>query len=494
MKAIILARVSTEEQREAGNSLPAQIERLKNYCLRKGFEIVETFSFDESAYKTKRDEFDKILEYLKEHKEKIAVCFDKVDRLSRNVFDKRVSLLYEKAVADEIELHFASDGQIVDSSMSAVEKFHFGVSLGLAKYYSDAISDNVKRVFEQKIRRGEWTGKAPVGYENVKRDGKSWIQPDSARSHLIAQLFEWYATGNYSMGQLRKMAYQEGLTNNTPLRQPLARSQIERVLKNPFYYGEMLYKGQLYPHYYERLTTKEQYDQVQAVREGWHKKRFQYAAKPFTFRGLITCAHCGCTVSFQFKKGKYVYGRCTKARTPDCPAKWIKEEELMPQATGLLRDMSIPETVLPWLVGKLRKSHEVKKEYHEKTMASLEEEYARIQNRIAVMYEDRLDGRITPEMYDKKLKDYKQRQQYLIEQKEHHRKADEVFYVEGSKVLELASRAHAIFESSKPEQKRVLLKFLLQNSQLRGKRLEINLNQPFDAILVHAKTRKWLPG
>jgi len=32
MKAIILARVSTEEQKEAGNSLPAQIERLKNYC------------------------------------------------------------------------------------------------------------------------------------------------------------------------------------------------------------------------------------------------------------------------------------------------------------------------------------------------------------------------------------------------------------------------------------------------------------------------------
>ena len=103
MKAIILARVSTEEQREAGNSLPAQISRMERYCKEKGFEIVRTFSFDESAYKTKRDEFDKILEYLKTNKEKIAICFDKVDRLSRNVFDKRVSTLYEKAVNDEIE-------------------------------------------------------------------------------------------------------------------------------------------------------------------------------------------------------------------------------------------------------------------------------------------------------------------------------------------------------------------------------------------------------
>jgi DNA invertase Pin-like site-specific DNA recombinase len=61
MKAIILARVSTEEQREAGNSLPAQVKRLEDYCARKAFKIIKKYSFDESAYKNKRDEFDKIL-------------------------------------------------------------------------------------------------------------------------------------------------------------------------------------------------------------------------------------------------------------------------------------------------------------------------------------------------------------------------------------------------------------------------------------------------
>jgi DNA invertase Pin-like site-specific DNA recombinase len=32
MKAILIARVSTEEQKEADNSLPAQIYRLEQYC------------------------------------------------------------------------------------------------------------------------------------------------------------------------------------------------------------------------------------------------------------------------------------------------------------------------------------------------------------------------------------------------------------------------------------------------------------------------------
>jgi len=37
MKAILIARVSTEEQKEAGNSLPAQVAPLEKYCPGKDF-------------------------------------------------------------------------------------------------------------------------------------------------------------------------------------------------------------------------------------------------------------------------------------------------------------------------------------------------------------------------------------------------------------------------------------------------------------------------
>lgn len=155
MKAILIARVSTEEQRDAGNSLPAQVIRLENYCRNRGFDILKICSFDESAYTNQRNEFDAIINFVLAQNERVAVCCDKVDRLSRNIFDKRISLLYAKALKDEIELHFVSDGQIITSRISAVEKFQFGISLGLAKYYSDAISDNVKRALEQKLRKRE---------------------------------------------------------------------------------------------------------------------------------------------------------------------------------------------------------------------------------------------------------------------------------------------------------------------------------------------------
>lgn len=64
MNAILIARVSTEEQRDAGNSLPAQIARLEKYCAAKGFTIIKACSFDESAYKNQRLEFDEIIDLI----------------------------------------------------------------------------------------------------------------------------------------------------------------------------------------------------------------------------------------------------------------------------------------------------------------------------------------------------------------------------------------------------------------------------------------------
>ncbi len=288
MKAIIFARVSTEEQKEAGNSIPAQLERLKNYCKNKDLTIVKEFSFDESAYKTKRDDFDKALDYLKKTKEKIAVCFDKVDRFSRNVFDKRVAILHNLAMQDKIELHFVSDNLIITSDISSTEKFHFSISLGLAKYYSDAISDNVKRAYENKIRKGEWIGKAPIGYINtIDENGNKNIEPDPVRAHFIVKIFERYATGNVSIRTLKKEMEKLGLRGTGKTNKPISGGMIYRILQNPFYYGMMKIKGKLYPHKYIPLISEALFNKCQEIRFKYHKKPFKYASKPFILRGMI---------------------------------------------------------------------------------------------------------------------------------------------------------------------------------------------------------------
>lgn len=75
-----------------------------------------------------------------------------------------------------------------------------------------------------------------------------------------------------------------------------------------------------------------------------------------------------------------------------------------------------------------------------------------------------------------------------------HTEADEKFTITVNYLLNLASRAYELFESSKLEQKRQLINFLLSNLRLRGKTLLYDVNKPFDAILNANKCSDWLPG
>ena len=286
MKAIIVARVSTDQQKE--NSPDAQLFRMQGYCERNDYIIIETFSFVESAYKTKRDEFDKIIECINNSKEKIAICFDKVDRLSRNIFDKRVALLYEKAVSNEIELHFVSDGQVINDKMNAGDKFAFGMKLGLSKYYSDAISDNVKRAFEQKRRNHEWTGAVRLGYLNVSLDAEKRLRKDIVidpeRSHLIIKMFKTYATGNYSLETIRKEVTDLGLRSLKGFK--LSKSCIENILKDPFYYGIATSKKyrMTWTHKYPPLIKKELFNKCQEIRLGRKKTPYKALSRDFIFK------------------------------------------------------------------------------------------------------------------------------------------------------------------------------------------------------------------
>ena len=490
MNSIIIARVSTEEQKEAGNSLPAQIARLQNYCNRKGYAIIKEFSFDESAYKDNRTEFDGILDYIIEQKGGVAVCFDKVDRLSRNIFDKRISLLYEKALKDEIELHFVSDGQTINSRLSATEKFHFSMSLGLAKYYSDAISDNVKRAQEQLLRSGIYPSRPPYGYRNIdKEDGKKWIIIVPQEAQVVEKMFDWYGTASYSMNEIRtKLKEVFNLS--------FSKGKIDFILKCPFYCGTMVYKEKEYPHNYDRIITQEQFDKVQDIKAGHHKKHFKFAGLPFIYRGLMQCSDCGCTITPERKIKKsgltYHYYHCTQYNGKH-GAMWPTEEELTKQFAKLFSDLQMPKDVVDDIVETLKANHKDKSEFHNNLLTGYQTEYQKYETRIEKMYVDKLDGSITESYYEEKRKEYRAKQTEINGKISKLHFADEEYYLTSEYLLKLASNASQLFESSEPHEKRLLLTLTLQNLKLDGNKVRYDWIKPFDQIADFASRQAWLP-
>lgn len=498
MKAILLARVSTEEQKDAGNSLPAQVDRMERYCERKNLEVVETFSFDESAYKTKRDEFDRILEYLNKDKNKIAVCFDKVDRLSRNVFDQRVSTLYEKAVADEIELHFVSDGQVINSNMSAVEKFQFGMSLGLAKYYSDAISDNVKRAFENKRKKGEWTGRVKIGYQNITDEkGNKDIILDDEYSGLVRKAFELYASGNYSLRSLLAEVTKLGLKTRSG--NPLHLSTLEAILNETFYHGLAYSKkyNQYYQHKYQTIITKELFDACQNIKNKRNKNPSKSKGKDYIFRGLIKCSDCGCTVTPEIKTKKsgkqYIYYSCTNAKKI-CKRDYVSEKALLEPILKIFDQLeNIPSKTLNMITEELRNSTEAEIKFHKKQLARIQSEYNSIQAKISRLMDLFLDGSITKEDHATKLHEFKEKQSKLNTEIEIYTKADKDYLLTVNTVFSLAKRAKSIFESSEVSEKRVFINYLIQNPKLKNKKLSFSVTSPFNEMLDFGRCPRKLP-
>lgn len=497
MKAIIVSRVSTEEQKE--NSPDAQIYRMETYCKSRGFTILETFNIVESAYKSKRDEFDTVIDLVSTTKEKIAVCFDKVDRLSRNIFDKRVALLYEKAVNNLIELHFVSDSQVINDKMNAGDKFAFGMKLGLSKYYSDAISDNVKRTFEQKRRNGEWTGQVRLGYLNVALDEEKRLRKDiiidPERGYLIEKMFELYATGTYSLETIRIKITEMGLRSLKGGK--LSKSFVENILKDSFYCGiAMSHKYGSYEHKYPRLISRELFDKCQEIRSKRKRMATKELSNDFMFKGLLKCEVCGCSMTAEVKikpsGKKFVYYSCTNSKRI-CKRVYVPENFLLTPVYALLdRFESITEEVQEGLVEELRKTTETEVVFHKAQVNRIRSEYDKFKVKDDKLLEMFLDGSITKEVYDKKHQEYADKLQLLNIEMEEHTKADYEYQTTVATVLSLARRAKQIFESSEVPEKRAFLNYLLQNPTVNGKKLTFTLASPFNLILNLADCPTWL--
>ncbi|MDO8739993.1 MAG: recombinase family protein [Candidatus Woesearchaeota archaeon] len=489
MKAIILARVSDKKQ----DSNEAQVVRVSDYVKFKGLTAWKTYEIEESSTKGDREKYQEAVKDVIDSKEPVALVVDTVDRLQRS-FKESVQL-DELRKSGKLEIHFYRENLILNKDSNSSDLLRWDMAVMFARSYVLQLSDNVKRKQEQMRKNGEWTGRPPIGYESVyDTTGKRIdIIPDPQKAHFIQKMFELYARKSYSTITLRVEIARQGL--KTDLGKPLAPSLIDHILNNTFYYGLAYSKEKdiSWNHKYKPLITKELFDKCQEIRTGWGKKPFQYASKPFIFRGLVRCAKCGCSMSPEIAKGKFIYYSCTNARKGICNKKvYVPESSFLKPVYEVLRAFNaIPQAKIDEIVEGLKKSNEGKDLYHKEAVKALRQEYDTVQARLSRLTDFLLDERITTDEYDKKLKELKEKQHDIDIQLQDHTYADENYYITASTILNLAKGALELFESlgksSNVPKQRDLLNFLLQNCVANGKNLEFSLRSPFNHILTFTK-------
>tara|TARA_B110000259_G_scaffold49022_1_gene57285 strand:+ start:1445 stop:2956 length:1512 start_codon:yes stop_codon:yes gene_type:complete len=494
MKAVIFARVSTKDQ-EDGHSLDAQIQSCFEYAIKKEFKVLEQFKVVESSTASGRPEFSKMVNFIKKQSNKVAILCYCVDRLQRD-FDEQYLDLQKLIKLGKLEIHYVKSEFIEHKDMDSSAKFRKNLDVLLANDYRNKISDNVKRSNKKKLEEGTILGDSPLGYLNKPRidrkKEKVEVYIDPERGHLVKKMFEDYATGLYSMEDLRLMVEKAGLRSKKDCK--IAKSQIEKVLRNPFYYGYMKYNDILYKHIHPTLISKELFDECQAVKQGRRKSKYKRTQKPFALKGMLKCQHCGCSYSPELKKGKYVYMRPTKSQGNCSYCYHLNENKILSQIEDALKGMEIPKNILVEIGDELKKSSNKEHQCQIQESKKLQNQYEAIQNRIKKARELYLDDGFTKEEYNETIADLQVERQNMETRLQKLSKADDSFNQNVSTIFEIASKSHELFKSSDIEEKRRIISLLFPNLSMNGDKLVFIMRKPFDMFLNADDRLKWLLG
>ena len=96
-------------------------------------------------------------------------------------------------------------------------------------------------------------------------------------------------------------------------------------------------------------------------------------------------------------------------------------------------------------------------------------------------------------MYDKIHQEYQDKITQLSHQNKTYSEWKSEYELSIVTIFSLANRAKEIFDGSEVWEKKMLLRFLLQNSLLDSKKPLFNLESPFDLCLDLVDNSKWLP-
>lgn len=483
-QAVFYGRVSSKEQEEEGFSIPAQKRAAAEYASKHGLEVAAEFIDVETAKKAGRTQFNEMLKFLKKNPRIRTVVVEKTDRLYRNFSD------YVTIDGLGLTIHFYRENVVLTPESNSHEKFIHGIKVLMAKNYLDNLSEEVKKGMTEKARQGLYPSHAPLGYLNDRITKTLVVDPE--RAPLVRKLFELYAHDKYSMRDLHRYGLEHGLTYPPPYSgRPVAMCTIARMLRNPIYAGRFQWKGKVYESRHERLISEDLFNIVQAKLAG--RVLGSPKARTFPYVGLVLCGHCGCMVTAEIKKERYVYYHCTGFKGK-CPEKYIREEQLEEKLNKIVKGIHMPEAILDWLIEALQESHADELRFHQDALVPLKAQEQRLELRLNRLYEDKLDEKITEAFWETKHQEYQaelERVRLLIHA---HQQAEAKNLEIGIRTLELARTLYPRYSEQSSEEKRKLLDFVVSNCTLKEGELTPVYRQPFDLIAFAAHETKKREG
>ena len=392
----LYARKSTEDDDRQVMSIEAQLFELREFARKENIEILEEFTESKSAKTPGRPVFNEMMRRVESNNEPVGLLSWNPDRLARNSIDGG-RIIYDIDQGKLVSLRFPTHW----FEPTPQGLFMLQVAFGQSKYYSDNLSENIKRGIRQKLRKGEWLNRAPFGYQNNRQLRN--IEPHPTNSKIVVRAFEAYSTGNYTYTSLAQFLADLGVVsrNNTPL----AKFSIRRMLTHRVYLGFVKHGSEWFDGKFKPILSSALFEAVQKVLRTRERPRQRKVKHDFPFTGLFKCGECDSMMTAQWATGrlggKYRYYRCSKKRGR-CGQPYIQEKELATQIRARLQSISLCDSYIDWMLAKVNDWERERKASSHSEVHQLSESIKASEAKMEKLVSIYLDADIPKEIYLKK--------------------------------------------------------------------------------------------
>ena len=350
--AALWTRVSTERQEENNCSLETQERICREYAANHGITIKKQYGGTHESAKTEGLLYRKMIAEVAKDRDINIILVYSFDRFSRAGNEAIMTKAYLKSKG----VYVISATQPTDPDSCAGE-FMENILFLFNQFENSLRRDKAVTGMTACLQRGEWYGKAPLGYDH-KKIGKTHVLTVNDDGRILKKAFLWKA--NEGMGDIEiveRLAL-EGLR--------IDRKHLNKILHNPFYCGYIQHNLLGYTEdgkpvtvkgNQEKLIDEATFNKIQGITHAGYEH--QEETEPFPLKLHIRCSDCG----------GYLTGYTVKSRGRDyykCNKKGCKSnhstEKLHQMYCALLNTYSIPKQLVPILTKVL---HKVFREYNQ---------------------------------------------------------------------------------------------------------------------------------
>lgn len=364
MRVTFYARVSSESDEQL-NSLGNQITYYEDLIKRNQNWTYVPGYIDEglSGISTKkRENFNRMIEDASEDLFDLIITKE-ISRFARNTLD---SIHFTRELLQcGVGVFFQNDNIL---TLEGDSELRLSIMSSIAQEELRKLSSRVKFGHQQAIKDSVVLGNSRLfGY--VKDHGRLLI--DETEAPMVRELFELYATGQYSMKQIEAIFWEKGFRNNKGNR--LAHTTMSNIIANPKYKGyyvgnkvrvvDMFTKKQKFLPPEEWVMFKDETGEIVPAivsEELWEaanavlkrrsddvKSRQGICNHPNLLTGKLYCTHCGAPYYRRDsmdrkgnKSSKWVCSGKIKNGADSCPSFHVYEDEIKPILLDVFRDSS----------------------------------------------------------------------------------------------------------------------------------------------------------